>query len=267
VAALRATHNVPAPAAAPEAPVVAPAAPAPVVTAPAAAQPDMSKLFGEYEARKAAADKAVAEAATKSAEVDAKYKKLSLAKSNPAEFMAELGFTESEWTEFWTTGGKLSPEQQRVREIEKQNVEMRKQFEDFQNQLKQKDQQAALAQEVSNINIVLQEYPLVAKASNPAMVKQEALRISAQEGNRMVTWKEAAESLNTKAKTDLQGWLKDPKIADMLGLSVSKPSTTSAASPSTLGRQTAPTTKSGSEKINPRDWSAKKAAYLAAIKK
>lgn len=271
LAKLRGDLNVPAPAPVPQ-PVEQPEARNVAPVAPVT--PDyIQKVLDERRAADAAlaqvqAEKA--EAARVKAEAEAAAQKLKLATKDPLEFLAQTGFTEDDWKEMLANGGELTPERKFKREIEKQQKEMAAQLEAMKGELAKKDAEARAAAETATIAAGLKDYPAVSRLGGAPAIRERMAQMQKQMG-QAVSWDQAATLMEAEFISGLKATLQDPAIAAKLGMtnksSANKPQSEQAApkTPTTLGRQTAPTTGAQS-KPNPKDWAAKKAAYIAMLK-
>jgi hypothetical protein len=254
----------------------APTVPKPEPVAPPAAPPsnEAARLFAEFQAQQKAAQDAVKAAeerikaaAEREAAVEAKDKKLQMSLTNPLEYIAEAGMTAEQWQEFLTGPGELSPEQKRVREAEKMAKSAMDRAEALEKSIQNERKQMQVQAERAQIEAQLPQYPLTRKMGGAQAVQARVEELSKQAG-KPVTWQQAAQHLENEFFTGLSALLQDPEIAGKVNISVSKPKSESAApnNPTTLGRATAPTS-GASKPANPRDFAAKKAAYLELLRK
>lgn len=271
IEALRAERGVAAPVASPvPQPVEQAAIPEQSKAAPAAPAIDpVAKWQAEYMAKQAElaalesrAKAAQAEAAVREAAAAEKLKKLELSAANPVEFLAEVGMTEAEWSEFLTSGGKLTPEQKRVREVEKANQALQAQVKQLMEQTTKSQQEMMARLEAEKFQTKMADFAIVPHVGGVDLVRQKAAELG-------VSYEQAAKNIEDHWINGLSNVLKDPKVRAKLGLDISapKPQTESAGqSPSTLnGSVTSPTTGSTASRPAPTDFEAKRKLLIQRL--
>ena len=238
------------------------------VPRPAEQQPvsdPTAALVAQFESRKAAAERAEAAAAAREAAAVAKEAKLKAATTDPTTLIAELGWEAEEWNQFLATGERMTPEQKRYKEMQAKIAAQDAKLAQWE-QAQQAQAQAAQTQaHIRDITSKMENFPVVAEFHSPKEVYDTALAISKAENNRFVSFDEVMTKLEAETTAKLQSKLKNSKIAAKLQVTGNKPQSEPAATkPTTLGRQTAPT--SGAyKKPGPRDMASKKAEFLRKV--
>jgi hypothetical protein len=266
----------------PEAPVApqkeAAEAPVPAKNAPPA-KSGAEDLLAQYIAEQQKAQKAAEEATKRETaaaareaaakalleQANAKTKQLENATENPVEFISQLGWTEEEWKNFLTSGGKLTSEQKKLREMAKQQAALEKKLADMQASQQQQQQAVEYQSQLQTINQGMSKYPITSRLGGAVEVLK-MVEANKRQGKHM-SWEQAAGQLEAMYKTNLTNLLKEQEVSATLGLnSVEKPKSDSAAQkvPTTLGRQTAGTS-APSQRPSPKDWTAKKKLYLELL--
>ncbi len=240
--------------------------------AQAPSAPDLARMAYEAaQVKEAAAAAKLAEANAAMAKAEALRAKAKASAENPAEWFAEHDIPQEQFLEFFKTGGELTPEQKRLVAAEKTAKEAVAKVEAFEKAQKKAQAEATIATQVAQAAEVLGEFPLASKLDNAArLVRDRALAISKAEGNRHVTFKEAAAALEADTERNLARWLQDEKASAKLKVSsVNQPKDVPAATgPSTLGRQTAPSTPGLKQSGTPmQQRAARKAEWLASLKR
>lgn len=210
-----------------------------------------------------AAQKRAAEAEAREAKANEKLQKLDWARSNPLEFMAEAGMTEDEWKSFLTNGGKLSPEQKRVREMERQLAETNARMKEIMERAEANERKAIAQAEEAAFAQHLSKYELVQQMGGIAAVRNKQ-GIMAQVTEQPVSLATAAEALENEMQAGLSGLLKHPGIRNKLGLSDVDKSQAGpvAKSPRTLNQSVASETTAREVTLKgPLDWEGRRRLY------
>jgi len=210
-----------------------------------------------------ASQKRAAEAEAREAKANEQLKKLDWARSNPLEFMAEAGMTQDEWSAFLTNGGKLSPEQKRVREMEKQLADTNARMKEMMDRAEANERRAAAQMEEAAFSGHLPKYELVAQMGGINAVRDKQ-RIMAQVTGQQVSLTAAAEALENEMQAGLTGLLKHPGIRNKLGLSDVDKSQAgpTGKSPRTLNQSVASETTSNTTTLKgPLDWAGRRKLY------
>lgn len=211
----------------------------------------------QAEKRKAAAEAAEAKAAEK-------IKRMEMAMSNPAEFMAEAGMTQDEWNAFWANGGKLSPEQKRMREMEAKMQQYAEKLQSFEAQVQRERSDNVRRLEDAEFTAALKDYTFLPEVGglNAVRNKQHALQSQSKEP---VTLKAAADMLEREIHENLGGMLKKQHILAKLGLATAsnQPPASPTKKATTLTARTAgDSTPNSSTVKGPLDWAGKRQRYL-----
>lgn len=253
---------------APQAPAAAPVAVQAPVAAPTQAPDAVAMALAKFEAQQKAAGEAQAraEAQIKAAEdraaaVAQQEAELKASLENPLDFIARQGMSEDEWKAFLTNGATWSPEQKKIRELEKQNRDIMARFESMEKARVQAEAQARASAEAAALP--MKDFPLLSRMGGVQHAQQVRERMQQQTGAQ-ITLAQAAQHLENDFRTNLARLLKDSDVAGILGINQPKQSVAPAASSPTLGRNQAPS--SAVNKPNPRDWEAKKRAYLEILR-
>lgn len=210
-----------------------------------------------------ASQKRIAEAEAKEAKANERLQKMDWARANPVEFMAEVGMTQDEWSAFLTNGGKLSPEQKRVREMEKQLADTNARMQAMMERAEANEKRMAAANEEATFSSHLSKYELVQQMGGIQAVRNKQ-RIMAQATGSEVPLAAAAEALENEMQAGLSGLLKHPAIRHKLGLSDVDKSQAGpiAKSPRTLNQSVASETNSNSVTLKgPLDWEGRRRLY------
>ena len=223
----------------------------------------------EKRAREAgtSAQKRQAEAEAAEARAAEKLKKMELAMSNPAEFMTETGMTQDEWNAFWANGGKLSPEQKRMREMEAKMASYAEKLAAIEKQSNQERADSARRLEDAQFTASLKDYTFLPEVGGIAAVRQRQAQLSQQKGEP-VALKEAADTLEREVGENLGGILKKSHILAKLGLAAAtdQPPAKPASQAKTLtARTVGDSTPKSSTVKGPLDWAGKRARYLERI--
>lgn len=216
-----------------------------------------------------ASEKKKAEAEAAEARATEKLKKMELAMSNPAEFMAETGMTQDEWNAFWANGGKLSPEQKRMREMEARMAKYAEQLEAVQRQSAQERQQNQRRLEDAEFTASLKDYTFLPEVGGINAVRNKQAMLQNQHKGP-VSLKDAADALEREVQEGLGGMLKKQHILAKFGLAAASdqpPAVPTKQTPSkTLTARTAGDSQPKNATVKgPLDWAGKRARYLERL--
>lgn len=220
----------------------------------------------EQRAREASttAEKRKADAEMAEARAAEKIKKMELAMSNPAEFMSEAGMTQDEWNAFWANGGKLSPEQKRMREMEAKMNSYAEKLAAIERQAQEERAHSTRRLEDAEFTASLKDYTFLPEVGGIGAVRNKQAQLMAQNKGH-VTLKEAADVLEAEVQEGIGGMLKKQHILAKLGLATAsnQPPAKPATKATTLTARTAgdSTPKSSTVK-GPLDWAGKRQRYL-----
>lgn len=232
---------------------------------------DYAQVFAEYEKRRSAADAAAAKAEKAAAEAAAKEAKLKAAMTDPASFIAEAGMTQAEWENFWLNNGKLSPEMQKIKELETTNQKalerlerMEKEYQATQARL-QRQQVLAQAQSV----VKWDEFPFVKQFGGAELVLRAVEAHHAQTG-KTLNFVHAVKSLENNYRQQFSTVLNNPLIRDMVlgaAKAESKPTVKTSTAPTTLSSAVTSQTGPAAPRAAARDWKTKRDLAIAALRK
>ncbi len=214
-----------------------------------------------------AAEKRRADAEMAEARAAEKLKKMELAMSNPAEFMSEAGMTQDEWNAFWANGGKLSPEQKRMREMEAKMASYADKLAAIEHQAQTERLNSARRLEDAEFTASLKDYTFLPEVGGINAVRNKQSQLMAQTKGP-VTLKAAADALEREVQEGLGGMLKKQHILAKLGLATAsnQPPAKPATKATTLTARTAgDSTPKGSTVKGPLDWAGKRARYLERL--
>jgi len=214
------------------------------------------------------AEMRAAEAEKKEAEAKAAVQRMEWAKDDPIAFLAETGMTQDEWSAFLANGGKLSPEQKRLKEMEKQLAETRQAMEQMEQNARTHAERARLAQEESQFAPKLQNLTYVPQMGGMAAIRDRQALLARQTGTP-VSLEDAADNLETEMQRGLQRILQDPKIRSSLKLNVDTPQPAGqvAEKPRTLSNRVASESSTQGVKPHPLDWKAKQKLYQQRVER
>jgi hypothetical protein len=223
----------------------------------------------EQRAREAtsAIEKRKAEAEAAEARAAEKIKKMELAMSNPAEFMSEAGMTQDEWNAFWANGGKLSPEQKRMREMEAKMTQYAEKLAAIERQAQAERAHSQRRLEDAEFTATLKDYTFLPEVGGIGAVRNKQQQLSTQQ-NKSVTLKEAADALEREVQEGLNGMLKKSHILAKLGLATAsnQPPAAPTKTPKTLTARTASDSSPKAVTVKgPLDWAGKRARYLERL--
>ena len=278
-----ATQTGSAPAETPNAPVQAPQAPVSTSAADpvASLQAKWAQQQLELDSRAAKAQAAEAQAAAKHAEAarmvaeaEAKLAKIDQSVTSPLEYMAATGMSEDDFRAFLTNGGQLTPDQKRVRALEKQIADQAAKMA----ALEQKQQQAATQAQISAENarfapVLAENYPVALAIfgnvdNGLAQIRNKANQMRQATG-LPVTLEQAAQALEENITRQMKTALTNEKARSKIGIdSVNKsiPAAPVEAKPTaTLGSQFAGSTEAQSRPA-PTDWAGKRALALQRLR-
>lgn len=214
-----------------------------------------------------AAEKRKADAEMAEARAAEKLKKMELAMSNPAEFMSEAGMTQDEWNAFWANGGKLSPEQKRMREMEAKMASYAEKLAAIEKQAVAEREQGRRRLEDAEFTASIKDYTFLPEVGGIAAVRNKQAQLMAHK-NQAVTLKEAADALEAEVSEGIGGMLKKQHILAKLGLATAsnQPPAKPTTKATTLTARTAgDSTPKGSTVKGPLDWQGKRARYLERL--
>lgn len=280
VAALRQERGVPEPTSVPQSAehtrvAEQPAVAQPAQQAPAAMPQDLSGLLAQHEARIKAANDAEARAnamlakAQQDAESAAAQKaKLDRALSDPEaylEHLASTGMSEAEWVNFLSNGGKMSPEQKRIKELERKLEQTATQQQQALAAIQQQQQAFTQQQTLAQLNSILPNYPLASRTGGAQMVLNEQALLAKQ--GKHVNLQEAADSYEAKLLDGMQKVLQHDDVKVKLGISVSQSPQTAPVvkSPSTLNKSVSSGTAPTTGRPDPLNFDAKRKLALEKI--
>ena len=210
-----------------------------------------------------ASQKRIAEAEAKEAKANERLQKMDWARANPIEFMAEAGMTQDEWSAFLTNGGKLSPEQKRVREMERQLAETNARMKEMMERAEANERKAAAHAEEAAFSQHLSKYELVQQMGGIAAIRNKQ-GIMAQATGSAVSLAAAAEALENEMQAGLSGLLNHPGIRNKLGLSDVDKSQAGpiGRSPRTLNQSVSSETPPREPSLKgPLDWEGRRRLY------
>lgn len=227
---------------------------------------DFDKKQQTLATQEQAIQKRIQDAEGKEADAQKRIKDLELALADPIDFMAKVGMTEAEFKAFLGQGGTLTAEQRRLREVEKNNKELRDKLDGLVKQQQQASQKMAEQMELAEFKGQLSDYQLVTRMGGINAVMQKRAQLQEQLG-QPVSLKQTAEGLEKQFKQALSGLLQDEQIRTTFGLSTqSSPPGTQAAPPKTLNEKFAnQTSPKGPQKPAWNDWAAKRALAIRAM--
>lgn len=217
-----------------------------------------------------ASQKRIAAAEQREAEAKAAEEKMRWARTNPIEFAEAAGMTQEQWKELMANGGKLTPEQERTRSIEKRLEQVMAQNEKLQRDQQDFIERSAREREDAAFSSQLSAYAFVERMGGLPMVRQKQHAMSQSLGTP-VPLHEAAKALESELEAGINGLLKHEGIRSKLKLSdvnKSKPGPV-AKSPSTLNNRTASSTtadRSEPGKLAWDDWAGKRERALKLMR-
>lgn len=255
---------------------VAPATTAAPKEAPPAPQvgqspADYAQVFAEYEKRRAAADAAAAKAEKVAAEAAAKEARLKAAMTDPASFMAEAGMTQAEWENFWLNNGKLSPEMQKIKELEQTNQKAAARLEAIEKQYAATQQKLARQQTLQQAQATVSwdKYPFVNQFGGADMVLKTLEAHHARTGQVLDFYK-VTENLENNYRKQFSTVLNNPAIRDMVfgqAKSEIKPTVSTSTAPKTLSSQITSQTGPAKPRAAATDWKTKRDAAIEALRR
>ena len=220
----------------------------------------------EQRAREAstAAEKRKADAEMAEARAAEKLKKMELAMSNPAEFMSEAGMTQDEWNAFWANGGKLSPEQKRMREMEAKMNSYAEKLAAIERQAQEERAHSTRRLEDAEFTASLKDYTFLPEVGGIGAVRNKQAQLMAQNKGH-VSLKDAADALEAEVQEGLGGMLKKQHILAKLGLAAASnqpPAKSATKAPTLTARTAGDSTPKSSTVKGPLDWAGKRQRYL-----
>lgn len=212
-----------------------------------------------------------AEAEKKIAEAKAAEERQRWARTNPIEFAESLGMTQDQWKELMANGGKLTPEQERIRSMEKRLEEVVAHNERLQREQQEFVTRTQRQQEDAAFSSKLGDYTFVERMGGLPLVRQKQAQMSQSLG-KSVPLDEAAKVLEKELQDGVSGLLKHGTIRTKLGLSdVDKSKSGPVAKPpSTLNNRTVSSTiaERGEQagKLAWNDWAGKRERALKLMR-
>lgn len=201
------------------------------------------------------------------ADADAAVQRMAAAKDDPVQFLAEAGMTQEEWSSFIGNGGKMTPEQKKLKEMSQTMAKMQERVEAAEKRAQQQEQQARIAYEESQFASELQKLTYIPEMGGIAAIR-ERQRILSLQTKQPVSLKDAAEHLEEEMGKGLQRLLQNKKIRSNLGLDVNTSHAGQAAeTPRTLSNRVS--SDSGQKEVapHPLDWAAKRRLYQQRVER
>lgn len=212
------------------------------------------------EAKRAEAERLEKEAADKLAKIES-------AKSDPLEFLAQLGITEDDWQKHLAQTAD-TPEMSRIKAAERKAAEqiqaLQKQFESYKQEQEQERAQSRLSQAAQLLQS--DDYLLTSQISNPEAVLRRQQEIEQHTGNK-VSLADAAKHLEQSFKDNLKQIWENPKIHAMFATKPQSVSTAESYTPTTLNSAFSSGTQPGESTPAPLDWAAKQKLFVEKLRR
>lgn len=215
----------------------------------------------------AAVERQRVEAEKAKADADAAVQRMAAAKEDPVQFLAEAGMTQDEWSQFLANGGKMTPEQKKLKEMASVVEQVQAKLEAAERKAEQQEQRARAAAEESHFAQQLQKFTYVPEMGGIGAVRERQRLLSSQTG-QPVSLADAADHLEQDMAKGLKRILQNTKIRSSLGLDVNTSHAGQAAeTPRTLSNRVSSESSQQDASPHPLDWAAKRKLYQQRVER
>lgn len=212
------------------------------------------------ESKRAEAERLEKEAADKLAKIES-------AKSDPLEFLAQLGITEDDWQKHLAQSTD-TPEMSRIKAAERKAAEqieaLQKQFESYKQEQEQERTQSRLSQAAQLLQS--DDYVLTSQISNAEAIVRRQQEIEQHTGQK-VSLADAAKHLEQGFVDNMKQLLSNPKVSAKFATKPQSDSTAESYSPTTLNSAFSSGTEPGEGTPAPLDWAAKQKLFVEKLRR